>query len=157
MSKHWVEIFAAPETLVRSYLAAEVTTKSLQKTVITDFHLQQTTRWAQWHPRDQIPVTEMPLKGLEATMSLGQSWSENHGKLQGICVRREPLFLVLVFTGKSKTSVPHVQSWSPVKILKVSVLSFPLQDCPLESMGPVLVTPLRNSALCRDISPVMEY
>lgn len=71
MSKHWVEIFAAPGTLVRSYLAAEVTTKCLQKTVITDFHLQQTTRWAQWHPRDQTPVRKMPLKGLEAA-SLGQ-------------------------------------------------------------------------------------
>lgn len=49
----------------------------------------------------------------------------------------------------------HVQSWSPVKILKIS--AFPMQDCPLESVAPVLVIPLRNSALCTDIIPVMEY
>lgn len=75
VSKHWVEIFAAPERLIRSHLAAEVATKCLRKTVITDFNLQQQTKWAQWDLRDQTPVTKMFSEGPEALCllaSLGQ-------------------------------------------------------------------------------------
>lgn len=45
---------------------------------------------------------------------------------------------------------------SPVKTVTVSVPPFPLQNCPLESTGPVLVAPLRIGALCWEIAPAPQ-
>lgn len=79
-SKHWGETFAASGRAIKSYLAAEVTIKYLQKTV-WELTSISSRRLGEHSERQQTPDTEGQTQKAKKLWLSWPVWLEYHGKL----------------------------------------------------------------------------